>query len=76
MDVEHGGVQQRVDVLQALEPGLQPPAALRLQLPQLLLGQPGQGRRRGGHRGHWHGEGGRGQTSTQSKYVYHRVYFV
>lgn len=37
VDVEHGGVQQGVDVLQTLEPGLEAPSALCLQLPQLLL---------------------------------------
>lgn len=37
MDVEHGGVQQSVNVLETLEPGLQAPPTLRLQLPQLLL---------------------------------------
>lgn len=39
MDVEHGSVQQGVDVLETLEPGLQAPSALCLQLPQLLLRQ-------------------------------------
>lgn len=37
VDVEHGGVQQGVDVLQTLEPGLEAPSAFCLQLPQLLL---------------------------------------
>lgn len=39
VDVEHGSIQQGVDVLQTLEPGLQAPPALRIQLPQLLLRQ-------------------------------------
>lgn len=37
VDVEHGGVQQGVDVLETLESGLEAPSALCLQLPQLLL---------------------------------------
>lgn len=37
VDVEHGGVQQSVNVLETLEPGFQAPPTLRLQLPQLLL---------------------------------------
>lgn len=52
VDVEHGGIQQGVDVLQALQPGLKAPAALRLQLPQLLLRQLGEGGRRRRHRRH------------------------
>lgn len=58
VDVEHGGIQQGVDVLETLKPRLQAPSALRLQLPQLLLGQPGQRRRRGRHGRHWGGGGG------------------
>ena len=52
VDVEHGGVQQCVDVVEALEPRLQAPAALRLQLTQLLVGQCRQGGGRRGHGGH------------------------
>ena len=61
MDVEHGGVQQRVDVVETLEPRLQAPPALRLQLTQLLVRQRGQGRGRRGHGRHWgrDTEGGR-----------------
>ncbi len=53
VDVEHGGVQQGVDVLQTLQPGLEAPSALCLQLPQLLLWQPGQRRRRRRHGWYW-----------------------
>lgn len=49
VDVEHGGVQKGVDVLETLEPGLKAPSALCLQLPQLLLRQSGQRRRRRRH---------------------------
>lgn len=57
MDVEHGSVQQGVDVLETLQPRLQAPSALRLQLPQLLLRQPGQRRRGRGHGRHCGGWG-------------------
>lgn len=50
VDVEHRRVQEGVDVLEALQPGLQAPPALCLHLPQLLLRQLRQGRGRGGHR--------------------------
>ena len=53
MDVEHGGVQQRVDVVETLQPGFQASPALLLQLPELGLRQDGQGRGRGRHRRHW-----------------------
>lgn len=59
MDVEHGSIQQGVDVLETLQPRLQAPSALRLQLPQLLLRQPGQRRRRGRHGRHCGGGGGK-----------------
>lgn len=53
VDVEHGGVQQRVDVLQTLQPGLQAPPPLCFHLPQLVLRQPWQRRRRRRHWRHW-----------------------
>ena len=53
MDVEHGSVQQCVDVVETLQPGLQASAAVLLQLPELCLRQAGQGRGRGRHRRHW-----------------------
>lgn len=52
MDVEHGSIQQGVDVLETLESGLEASPAFSLQLPQLLLRQAGQRGRRGGHRRH------------------------
>lgn len=52
MDVEHGGIQERVDVVEALETSLQAPPALLLQLPQLRIGHAGQGGGRRRHRGH------------------------
>lgn len=53
VDVKHGGVQQGVNVLETLEPGLEAPSALCLQLSQLLLRQSGQRRRRRRHCRHW-----------------------
>lgn len=49
VDVQHGGVQQGVDVLQTLQSGLEASPAFSLQLPQLLLRQPGKRRRRRRH---------------------------
>lgn len=49
VDLEHGGVQQRVDVLQALQPRLQVAALVALHGAQLLLRQPGETRRRHRH---------------------------
>lgn len=50
VDVEHGRVQEGVDVLETLEPGLESPPSLCLHLPQLLLGQLIQRGGRGRHR--------------------------
>lgn len=53
VDVEHGGVQQGVDILETLQPGLQAPPPFSLQLPQLLLRQARERRRRRRHGRHW-----------------------
>lgn len=50
VDVEHRRVQEGVDVLETLEPGLEPPPPLCLHLPQLLLRQLVERGGRGRHR--------------------------
>lgn len=51
VDLQHGGVQQRVDVAQALEPSLQVLPFVAFQSLQLLWGQPGKAGGRHRHRG-------------------------
>lgn len=51
VDLQHGGVQQGVDVAQALQPSLQVLPLVALQSPQLLRGQPSKARGGHGHRG-------------------------
>lgn len=55
VDLQHGGVQQRVDVAQALQPRLQVLSLVALQSPQLVRGQPRKASR--GHRHWWEGCG-------------------
>lgn len=64
VDVEHGSVQQGVDVLETLQPGLQAPPPFGLQLPQFLLSQARERRRRRRHGRHW-GRIERSCTSTK-----------
>lgn len=52
VDVKHGGIQQCVDVLEALQSCLQTTAAFLLQLPQFFLRHCGQRRWRRRHGGH------------------------
>ena len=53
IDLQHGSVQQRVDVAQALQPSLQVLPLMAFQSPQLLRGQPSKASR--GHRHWWEG---------------------
>lgn len=60
VDLQHGGVQQRVDVAQALQPGLQVLPLVAFQSPQLLRSQPGEAS--GGH-----GHGGEGCREAEAQ---------